>query len=90
MFLTEFGWKDANTNGQTAQFITDLYTVLRDEMPYVESLHYYLLFDDANLMIDTGLFNDPLVGGLPKDSAFAYQNVNNGKGTLIFDFSIKK
>ena len=90
VFLTEFGWKDINTQGQTAQFITDLYTILREKMPYVESLHYYLLFDDVNLKIETGLFNDPVVGGSPKESALAYQIVNNGDGTLIFDFSIKK
>lgn len=85
VFLTEFGWNDLLTNGQSAQFIEDLYTVLRNDMPYVESLHYYILFDKTDVNY-CGLFADPETGGVAKSNAISYQKVNGGEGSLEFDF----
>ena len=85
VFLTEFGWADSNTNGNTGQYIKDLYITLKEQMPYVESLHYYILFDKVGVN-ECGLFTDPSIGGTPKDSAYAYQEINQGKGTLTYNF----
>lgn len=85
VFLTEFGWNDLNTNGKSGDFITDLYTVLRTKMPYVESLHYFIMFDIEHENYN-GMFKDPKLGGAVKDNAIAYQKVNGGSGSLEFDF----
>ena len=83
--MTEFGWADSNTNGNTGQYIKDLYSTLKEKMPYVESLHYYILFDKVGVN-ECGLFTDPSVDGKAKDSAYAYQQINSGNGTLTFNF----
>lgn len=85
VFLTEFGWSDQNVSNKS-QCILDLYTMLREQMPYVESLHYFLLFDKTNEK-SVGLFQCPLVqDASPKDSAYAYQQINHGKGELKLKF----
>ncbi len=85
VFLTEFGWTDLAVLDKS-QNIIDLYTALREKMPYVESLHYFLLFDKFHEN-NVGLFDSPLnKDASPKSSAYAYQKVNNGSGKLDFIF----
>lgn len=85
VFLTEFGWSDNNVSNK-GQNIKELFTTLKTQMPYVESLHYFLLFDKTE-NLDVGLYNYPLANNCyPKDSAYAYQQVNGGKGKLDFIF----
>lgn len=85
VFLTEFGWSDLAVKDKS-QNIIDLYTTLKEKMPYVESLHYFLLFDKFHEN-NVGLFDSPLnKDASPKSSAYAYQKVNNGSGKLDFIF----
>ena len=85
VFLTEFGWTDLAVLDKS-QNIIDLYTTLKEKMPYVESLHYFLLFDKF-FENNVGLFDSPLSkDASPKSSAYAYQKVNNGSGKLDFIF----
>ena len=85
VFLTEFGWTDLAVLDKS-QNIIDLYTALKEKMPYVESLHYFLLFDKF-FENNVGLFDSPLSkDASPKSSAYAYQKVNNGSGKLDFIF----
>ena len=85
VFLTEFGWTDLAVLDKS-QNIIDLYTALKEKMPYVESLHYFLLFDKF-FENNVGLFDSPLSkDASPKSSAYAYQKVNNGSGKLDLIF----
>lgn len=85
VFLTEFGWTDLAVLDKS-QNIIDLHTALKGKMPYVESLHYFLLFDKF-FENNVGLFDSPLSkDASPKSSAYAYQKVNNGSGKLDFIF----
>lgn len=85
VFLTEFGWTDLAVLDKS-QNIIDLYTTLKEKMPYVESLHYFLLFDKFHEN-NVGLFDSPLnKDASPKSSAYAYQKINNGSGKLDFIF----
>ncbi len=107
VFLTEFGWNPkANVAGtnrnitleELSEWIPNLYTTIRQKMPYVESLHYFRMFDNiADNNHTYGLFFDPdpndsysevtwipKIGnaGAPKLTAYAYQKAAGGKGDL--------
>lgn len=75
----------------------DLYTVIAEQMPYVESLHYFRAFDNiSNNGELAGMFYDPNPGridvmpgsdvrrtpGAPKPFAYAYQQAAGGMGSL--------
>ncbi|HEY8389501.1 MAG TPA: hypothetical protein VIL26_00890 [Clostridia bacterium] len=68
VFLTELGFNDKNRGEEnTALAIRQLYTVIKEKMPYVESVHYFKMFDTALTdawdshgdYVRFGLFYDP-------------------------------
>lgn len=105
VFLSEFGWNPrVNSELQVAEWIESLYTVIEESLPFVESLHYYIMFNRGHggSSIPHGLFYDPVPSandydlitlevksGEPRPMAYAYQRVANGNGTLKFNFLVK-
>ena len=99
VFLTEFGWFENHTSLENiTAWIPQLYECIHDEMPYVESLHYFILFnrrDDSPWQNYGGLYYDPressqdyilstgeIAVGQPKSSAYAYQRSAGGSGDI--------
>lgn len=99
VFFTELGWDEkAQTDGNTDRISEAIETLFRDiktKLPYVESVHYYMMFDNAiDNMNTAGLFYDPdktvrdVFGGVvrtpgaPKPWAYAYQKAAGGSGSL--------
>lgn len=98
VYFTEIGgWDYLQSAEKSAAYVESLYQTIVEEMPYVESAHYFRAFDNV---IDNnniaGIFHDPnpdrtdiLFGtgrranpGSPKLSAYAYQRVAGGSGSL--------
>ena len=98
VFLTEFGWNESIWGEENiVEAMRDLYTVIAEQMPYVESLHYFRAFDNiSNNGELAGMFYDPNPGridvmpgsdvrrtpGAPKPCAYAYQQAAGGMGSL--------
>lgn len=96
VYFTELGgWDQKLSQEQAAQYVTKLYTEIAPRMPFVESMHYFRAFNniiDANSQ--WGLFTDPnpsrmdmvdgvrMDPGMPKQSAYAYQQAAGGSGPL--------
>ena len=91
VFLTEAGINDSNYSNNEelcAQYIVDMYEAVRDDLYYVESLHYYRMWDLEGKRY--GLFTDPTqkreVGdyniAAPKPAAFAFQKMTGATGDL--------
>ena len=66
VFLTEMGFSEtAMSEDMKAQAIIDFYTAVKEEMPYVESMHYFRLYNDvrdfswSGKVSAYGLFYDP-------------------------------
>ena len=93
VFLTEAGINDSNYSNNEelcAQYIKDMYEAARDDLYYVESLHYYRMWDENSNGKRYGLFTDPTtkreIGDVniaaPKPAAFAYQELTGATGDL--------
>jgi hypothetical protein len=98
VFFTEAGFSEANVSpAKIAEFIPKMYAICRDKLPYVESLHYFRMFDALGSTWGStsektfGLFTDPTSHGAdnsntvlaaPKASAKAYQSAAGGNGSL--------
>lgn len=86
VFLTEAGYNDGGNNradATQAEWMVQMYELVRRYMPYVESLHYYRLFTDTSRGADLyGLMHQPEDGFGPKAKALAYQKMAGGKGDL--------
>lgn len=95
VYFTELGgWDQRLSPEQAAGYIKELYAAA-ERLPFVESMHYFRAFDN---IIDNnsqwGLFADPnpdrndmingvrVNPGMPKLSAYAYQEVAGGSGSL--------
>lgn len=94
------------TEELTAKYVEEMYTTVKEGMPYVESVCYFKTYDYADpstywmgTISRYGLFYDPnpqrsytqalgndtttrLTPGAPKLSAYAFQKVAGGKGSL--------
>ncbi len=100
VFLTEMGWliQERNTEEEQARWIPELYQTVLEKMPYVESVHFFRLFDnlgEGGQMM--GLFYDPdekasaydkypYTGGepgAPRPAAYAYQKMTGATGSLL-------
>ena len=96
VYFTELGGWDMKLNQeQAAKYVTTLYTEVAQQLPFVESMHYFRAF---NNIVDKnnqwGMFTDPnpnrmdmtdgvrLNPGMPKLSAYAYQQAAGGSGSL--------
>lgn len=89
VFLSEFGWQDKNTSGMTGEWIKGLFDNIKTNMPYVESIHYHLMFDYSGN--GYGLYEEidhsnPSLSLTPKSYAYDYQKAAGGEGKLNFDF----
>lgn len=93
VFLTEAGINDSNYSNNEelcAQYIKDMYEAARDDLYYVESLHYYRMWDENSNGKRYGLFTDPTIKreigdvniAAPKPAAFAYQELTGATGDL--------
>lgn len=98
VFLTELGWDEKLMQpDRIPSAIGKLFSVLREQMPYVHGVQYYRFFDnvsEGNCL--AGLFCDPnperkdyLPGsdarrapGSPKPGAYAFQKAAGGTGSL--------
>lgn len=84
VFLTEVGFPDGKnekTDATQAEWVTTMYKLVKEQMPYVESLHYYRLFNDGENDL-YGLFNEPKDGFNAKAKGKAFQIAAGGKGNL--------
>lgn len=65
VFFTEMGFSEQRyTEDQCAQYITEMYKTVANKMPYVESIHYFKMFNVAAIgwtgtVSRYGLFYDP-------------------------------
>lgn len=98
VYLTEFGYPHTlnadNPNGaleRNTEWILKAYRLVKEKMPYVESMHCFRMFDSykaytwgSNIQLTSyGLFNDPLYGnGSAKSIAAAFQQQASGSGAL--------
>ena len=101
MFLTECGFSEYQMSEEMkAHYVKELYTLIKNECPLVESCHFFRMYDDYRdraYMGKTsrwGLFYEPDItckdefngqivrAGAPKPSAYAFQEVSGGVGSL--------
>lgn len=96
VFLTEFGWNEKTWSiDKITEAMKNLYKVVAEQMPYVESLHYFRAFDNSANNSTYGIFYDPnperkdigpdgtrRTPGAAKPTAYAYQEAAGGKGSL--------
>ena len=86
VFLTEYGFRDGGNNkadATQAEWMVKAYDLVKQYMPYVESLHYYRLFTDTSRSEDLyGLIHQPEDGFGPKAKGLAYMKMAGGKGDL--------
>lgn len=81
VYLTELGYDSANGSEEDhAQWLTGAYRLVAEKMPYVESMHYYRLFNDGAER--NGLFNEPREGFAPTAKGKAFQKAAGGSGDL--------
>ena len=80
VYLTEIGYNSADNAQEHAQWITEAYRLVSEQMPYVESMHYYRLFNDGDER--NGLFNEPRAGFAPTAKGAAFQAAAGGSGDL--------
>lgn len=84
VFFTEIGFSDATFGEEkSARFIEEMYTAVREDMPYVEAVNYFKLLNVATIgwtgsVSRFGLFHDPDVNRI--DYALS-GNVRNVPGS---------
>lgn len=99
VFLTELGWSEVAV-GRTniEKFIEEAYTAVKESLPFIESIHYFRIYDDLGSTWGSvaerkfGLFMDPKIidttvegykKGYPKSIAFKFQELAGGTGSLV-------
>ena len=86
VYLTEVGYPDSGnpvTDQTQAEWVKEMYRLTKEELPFVESIHYYRLFDDG--ADSYGLFRDPAVTGGKisiKEKGRAYVEAAGGSGSF--------
>ena len=94
--MTEFGWQETVYPMENiVSGIGNLFRTIAEQMPYVESLMYFRMFDNvADNMNIAGIFYDPnperedIIDGVrrcpgaPKPAAYAFQQACGGIGDL--------
>lgn len=82
VFLTEMGFDSQDETQQTqhAQWLTEAYRLAEEQMPFVEAMHYYRLFNDGTE--GYGLFNEPREGFAPTEKGIRFQEAAGGSGDL--------
>lgn len=98
VFFTEMGFSTGNVSlKRITEFIPQLYQIAKEDLPYLESVHYFRMYDALDSTWGSsaekgyGLFSDPNSHGVenenpllasPKTSAYAYQEAAKGEGSL--------
>ncbi len=98
VFFTELGFSekgDPDKEKEYADWISKSYELVKNEMPYVETIHYFRLYEDERADKDRkskvwggivevyyGLFTEPHNGLKPKTKAYKYRESAGGKGDL--------
>lgn len=99
VYITEMGWPDTITGDkagwggnaeQVAACVKELFRLAKEEMPYLETIHLFRLYNDVadknyyNLnMSSYGLMRDPIYeDGCAKQLAYVYQELAGGQGEL--------
>lgn len=98
VYFTELGnWSKTQNGEVAAQYIKEVYETTKESLPFVESIHYYRAFDNiVDNNNRSGIFVDPNPNredinkdtgkranpGAPKKSAYAYQEMTGGSGSL--------
>lgn len=98
VFLTEMGFSEYNgfELDEIGQYVKSMYEAAKEDLYYVESLHYFRMYDDyattwgSEAEKSFGLFYDPYNKhpsrkvdlAEPKPGAVAYQQVAGGTGSL--------
>ena len=96
VFFTEAGFDDNlynNNEEKMAEYLKEMYDATKNDLPYVETLHYFRMWDEDTATKPTrwGLFTDPTKQreganppnrAAPKPAAFAYQEIAGGTGDL--------
>lgn len=80
VYLTEMGYNSVENPEEHAQWVSEAYRLVAEKMPYVESMHYYRLFNDGEEQY--GLFNEPRGGFKPTAKGIAFQAASGGSGDL--------
>lgn len=82
VYLTEIGYDSCDdTHAQEhAGWMEEAYSLVAEKMPYVQSMHYYRLFNDGEEHF--GLFNEPRTGFAPTAKGTAFQALSGGSGDL--------
>lgn len=96
VYFTELGnWTNTQSPELAAQYLQMVYEATLESLPFVESIHYYAMFD--NILDNNnqcGLFYDPnperidmgpdgrADPGAPKPAAYAYQQMTGASGSL--------
>lgn len=99
VFITEFGWSEEHINQkEVTRFIGTLFECVKQNMPYVETLHYFrllnnleengqkygLFYDPKPHVSDKNPLNGEIMTAQPKPQAFAMQKALNGNGDLSY------
>ena len=98
VYFTELGnWDSTQSEAKAVECIKDVYKATAERLPFVESIHYYRAFDNiADNNCQGGIFRDPNPDrqdvnkstgkrenpGSPKKTAYAYQEMAGGSGSL--------
>ena len=83
VYLTEFGFdcaEDEAKEAQQAEWITKAYNLVKSDLSYVESMHYYRLFNDG--CEGYGLFHEPRDGFGPTAKGTAFQKLSGATADL--------
>ena len=98
VYFTELGnWEATQSEDKAVECIKEVYKATGERLPFVESIHYYRAFDNIiDNNCQGGIFRDPnperqdivkstgerANPGSPKKTAYAYQEMAGGSGSL--------
>ncbi|HPT78017.1 MAG TPA: glycosyl hydrolase [Candidatus Atribacteria bacterium] len=92
VYFTEMGWSDyGNTDSdkEQAKYLTDTLEAIKQHMPFVQTVHWFRLFNDESTVTwggekeaNFGLMRETPDGFTPKEKGKAYYEAAGGKGDL--------
>ena len=92
VFLTEIGFPDGKnpkTDETHYNWVLEMFRLVKEKMPYVETVSYYRMFNDGDADL-YGLFNEPNDGFSVKAKGRAFKEAAGGSGDLnkyVLDFA---
>lgn len=93
VYFTEIGYSDYGAeiaDEQQAEYLTQAMTLIREQMPYVQTVHWFRLFNDVKAYgwggdkeANFGLYTDPVFEDFaPKHKAYAFQALTGSTADL--------